>query len=110
MGTKMTDLLIYTSILYYINQYNISPTLTQIQQLTQASIPTIRKSIKKLDGIYFKIIKSGRCQEYKLIKNENYNITDYEFLTNSDITFEDKKYILATHYNNYEKHFNRRSN
>jgi hypothetical protein len=73
------------------------PSLTTISKKSGASIPTIRKSIKKLKGTYFEVIKKGRQQYYLFDKKyQNFEPFSYDFLDKEDLTFTEKAYIIAS--------------
>ena len=93
------DLLVYISIKRYMNKdtKEAFPSLMTIANNCGASIPTVRKCIRKLeDGNYIKIIKKGRVQIYKFIKYTNFEPFSYEFLDRQDLTFTEKSYIVAS--------------
>lgn len=93
------DLLIYVAIKRFMNKdtKEAFPSLATISQKSGASIPTIRKSIKKLQGTYFEVIKKGRSQYYKFDqKYQNFEPFSYDFLDKEDLTFTEKAYIIAS--------------
>lgn len=93
------DLLIYVAIKRFMNKdtKEAFPSLTTIAQKSGASIPTIRKSIKKLQGTYFEVIKRGRSQYYLFDKKyKKFEPFSYDFLDKDDLTFTEKAYIIAS--------------
>lgn len=93
------DLLIYVAIKRFMNKdtKEAFPSLTTIAQKSGASIPTIRKSIKKLQGTYFEVIKRGRSQSYLFDKKyKKFEPFSYDFLDKDDLTFTEKAYIIAS--------------
>lgn len=93
------DLLVYISIKRYMNKdtKEAFPSLQTIANSCGASIPTIRKSIKKLEqNGYIEVIKKGRSQLYKFLKYTNFEPFSYEFLDKEDISFTEKAYLVAS--------------
>lgn len=93
------DLLIYVAIKRFMNKdtKEAFPSLTTISQKSGASIPTIRKSIKKLQGTYFEVVRKGRSQYYIFDKKyQNFEPFSYDFLDKEDLTFTEKAYIIAS--------------
>lgn len=93
------DLLVYVSIKRYMNNETKEafPSLQTIAEKCGASIPTIRKCIKRLeDGKYIEVIKKGRSQIYKFLKYNNFEPFSYEFLDKEDLSFTEKAYQLAS--------------
>ena len=93
------DLLIYVAIKRFMNKNTKEafPSLATISQKSGASIPTIRKSIKKLQGTYFEVIKQGRSQYYLFDKKyKEFEPFSYDFLDKEDLTFTEKAYIIAS--------------
>lgn len=93
------DLLVYISIKRYMNKETKEafPSLQTIANSCGASIPTIRKSIKKLEqNGYIEVIKKGRSQLYKFLKYTNFEPFSYEFLDKEDISFTEKAYLVAS--------------
>lgn len=93
------DLLVYISIKRYMNNETKEafPSLQTIAEKCGASIPTIRKCIKRLeDGKYIEVIKKGRSQIYKFLKYNNFEPFSYEFLDKEDLSFTEKAYQLAS--------------
>ena len=101
MTTILTpqDLLVYVSIKRYMNNETKEafPSLQTIAEKCGASIPTIRKCIKRLEeGKYIEVIKKGRSQIYKFLKYNNFEPFSYEFLDKEDLSFTEKAYQLAS--------------
>lgn len=101
MTTTLTpqDLLVYISIKRYMNNETKEafPSLQTIAEKCGASIPTIRKCIKRLEeGKYIEVIKKGRSQIYKFLKYNNFEPFSYEFLDKKDLTFTEKAYLIAS--------------
>ena len=93
------DLLVYVAIKRFMNKdtKEAFPSLATISQKSGASIPTIRKSIKKLQGTYFEVIKNGRSQYYLFDKKyKKFEPFSYDFLDKEDLTFTEKAYIIAS--------------
>lgn len=93
------DLLVYVSIKRYMNKdtKEAFPSLLTISSHCGASIPTIRKSIKRLEEQgYLKITKQGRKQIYTFLKFTNFEPFSYEFLDKTDLTFTEKSYLIAS--------------
>lgn len=93
------DLLVYVSIKRFMNKETKEcfPSLQTISNLCGASIPTVRKSIKKLeDNNYIKIRKEGRKQIYTFLKYSEFEPFSYEFLDKKDLNFTEKAYLLAS--------------
>ena len=93
------DLLVYVSIKRYMNNETKEafPSLQTIAEKCGASIPTIRKCIKRLEeGKYIQVIKKGRSQIYKFLKYDNFEPFSYEFLDKEDLSFTEKAYQLAS--------------
>ena len=93
------DLLIYVAIKRFMNKdtKEAFPSLTTISKKSGASIPTIRKSIKKLQGTYFEVIKKGRTQYYLFDKKyQSFEPFSYDFLDKEDLSFTEKSYIIAS--------------
>lgn len=93
------DLLVYISIKRYMNNETKEafPSLQTIAEKCGASIPTIRKCIKRLEeGKYIEVTKKGRSQIYKFLKYNNFEPFSYEFLDKEDLSFTEKAYQLAS--------------
>lgn len=93
------DLLIYVAIKRFMNKdtKEAFPSLATISKKSGASIPTIRKSIKKLQGSYFEVIKKGRSQYYLFDKKyQSFEPFSYDFLDKEDLSFTEKSYIIAS--------------
>ena len=93
------DLLVYISIKRYMNNETKEafPSLQTIAEKCGASIPTIRKCIKRLEeGKYIEVTKKGRSQIYKFLKYDNFEPFSYEFLDKEDLSFTEKSYIIAS--------------
>ena len=93
------DLLVYVSIKRYMNNETKEafPSLQTIAEKCGASIPTIRKCIKRLEeGKYIEVTKKGRSQIYKFLKYNNFEPFSYEFLDKEDLSFTEKAYQLAS--------------
>lgn len=93
------DLLVYISIKRYMNNETKEafPSLQSIAEKCGASIPTIRKCIKRLEeGKYIEVTKKGRSQIYKFLKYDNFEPFSYEFLDKEELSFTEKAYQLAS--------------
>ena len=72
------------------------PSLETIAEKSGASVPTIRKCIKRLvDKNYISIRKDGKKNVYKFIKYDKFEPFSYEFLDKEDLTFTEKSYLAA---------------
>lgn len=99
MSLNPQDLLIYLNIKRYMNKdtKEAFPSLETISKHSGASIPTIRKCIKRLeDNNYIKIRKEGRKNIYQFLKYDEFEPFSYEFLDKEDLTFTEKSYIAAS--------------
>lgn len=93
------DQLIYLSIKKFMNKDTLIafPSLETIKEVSGASIPTIRECIKRLeDKNYIEVIKDGRKNTYKFNKYKNFEVFSPEFLSNKNISFTTKSYLVAS--------------
>lgn len=93
------DQLIYLSIKRFMNSKTrrAFPSLKTISEVSGASIPTIRKSIERLEQKeYIKIIKKGRGQEYEFNKYKEFEPFSEDFLDKKDLSFTTKAYLIAS--------------
>ena len=104
---KSIDYLVYANIRRYMNKDTKTcwPSLETISNDCQCSIPTIRSSIKRLekDGLIQVIKRSGQSTMYKfkeLLKN--FERFTPEFLDNTEITPEEKAYLIGLHSQSYK--------
>lgn len=93
------DQLIYLSIKRFMNSETkrAFPSLKTISEVSGASIPTIRKSIERLEAKeYIKIHKKGRGQEYEFNPYKSFEPFSEDFLDKKDISFTTKSYLIAS--------------
>lgn len=93
------DQLIYLSIKRFMNSETKTafPSLKTISEVSGASIPTIRKSIERLEEAdYIKVHKKKRGQEYEFNPYKSFEPFSYEFLDKKDLTFTTKSYLIAS--------------
>ena len=104
LPTERTDLepkdqLIYLSIKRFMNSTTKKafPSLKTISEVSGASIPTIRKSIERLEEAdYIKVHKLKKGQEYEFNPYKIFEPFSYEFLDKKDLTFTTKSYLIAS--------------
>lgn len=92
------DLLIYLAIKRHQNKdtKEAYPSLDKISEESGASVPTVRKIIKKLiDTGYISYRVSGRKHIYSFNPYKYFEPFSYEFLDNKDMSFTDKSYLVA---------------
>lgn len=104
---KPIDYLVYANIRRYMNKDTKTcwPSLATIAKDCQCSIPTIRTSIKRLhkEGLLDIIKRKGQSDMYRfkeLLKN--FERFTPEFLDNTDITPEEKAYLIGLHSQSYK--------
>lgn len=104
---KPIDYLVYANIRRYMNKDTKTcwPSLTTIAKDCQCSIPTVRTSIKRLhkEGLVDIIKRTGQSDMYRfkeLLKN--FERFTPEFLDNTDITPEEKAYLIGLHSQSYK--------
>lgn len=104
---KPIDYLVYANIRRYMNKDTKTcwPSLTTIAKDCQCSIPTVRTSIKRLhkEGLIDIIKRAGQSDMYRfkeLLKN--FERFTPEFLDNTDITPEEKAYLIGLHSQSYK--------
>lgn len=93
------DQLIYVSIKRFMNNKTKEafPSLETIKEKSGASINTIRKCIKNLEKAnYIKIVKKGRQNYYIFNAYKEFEPFSYDFLDNSNLSFLEKTYLLAS--------------
>lgn len=92
------DLLIYLTIKRHENgkTKEAFPSLQRISELSGASIPTIRKIIKKLvDAGYMTVKQKGRQHVYSFTEYRFFEAFSYEFLDDQNLSFMQKAYIVS---------------
>lgn len=94
----MKDQLIYLVIKSHDNpQSGCFPSLKTIAFESGISIPTVRKSIERLEKAkYITVTKVGRKQYYKFSKYKKFEPFSDEFIKRKDITPTTKAFIVAT--------------
>lgn len=97
------DLLIYACIRRYMNSKTLEafPSLDTVSKDCGASKPTISKSIKILEKYnylqaYKKEGKKNKFYKINVDKCKHFEMFSFEFLDKSDLTFQQKAYILAS--------------
>lgn len=71
--------------------------LKKLSEDTGASTNTIKKCIDHLvDKEYVVIDKSQKCNKYKLLNPEQFEMFSYDFLKNTELSFTEKAYICAS--------------
>ena len=104
---KPIDYLVYANIRRYMNKDTKCcwPSLETIAKDCQCSIPTVRTSIKRLhkEGLLEIIKRAGQSTMYRfkdLLKN--FERFTPEFLDNTEITPEEKAYLIGLHSQSYK--------
>lgn len=96
-GLTPREQLVYAVLHSYNNPVNgCFPSLEKISQRSKLSIPTIRKSLKRLEETeYIKVEKRGRKNYYLFNKYIEFEPFSQEFLDNQNITPTTKAYLIA---------------
>lgn len=93
------DQLIYISIKRFMNNETKEafPSLETIAEKSGASIPTVRKCVKNLEGAgYIEVIRKGRQNIYKFNPYKAFEPFSYDFLDNKELSFLEKTYLVAS--------------
>lgn len=92
------DIFIYTIIKSHNSKDNrCFPSLATLSKESGISIPTIRKSINKLEiSGYLKIKKIGKCNYYYFNSYKTFEPISPELIKNKTITTNSKSYVIAT--------------
>ncbi len=92
------DLLIYLTIKRHQNKdtKEAYPSLEKIAEESGASVPTVRKIIKKLvDTDYISFRVSGRKHVYSFNPYKYFEAFSYDFLDNKNLSFTERSYLVA---------------
>lgn len=97
MEVEAQDRLVYLVIKSYNNkELGCFPSLDTIAKDSKLSVPTIRKSIKRLESNeYIKVTKIGRKNYYEFSPYKKWEPFSPEFLKRSDLTPTTKSYLIA---------------
>lgn len=92
------DLLIYLTIKRHQNKdtKEAYPSLDKISEESGASVPTVRKIIKKLvDSGYISYRLVGRKHVYSFNPYKYFEPFSYDFLDNQNLSFTERSYLVA---------------
>lgn len=92
---SLNDMAVYLKIGLYKNKNNIAyPSLQTIAKDTKLSIPTIRKSIDKLEEVgAIEVFKANGRNNYKFLDPKGIEQFDYAFLKNKDLTAQEIAFV-----------------
>lgn len=93
------DKLIFLAIKRWDRNGFATVPMSVLSKQSGASAPTIRTIIKKLvDQKYIEIVpvKKGQTNTYKILDYDKFEKFNYEFLDNTDLTFQEKAFMAAT--------------
>ena len=94
-----SEVLIYLTIKRHQNKetQKAFPSLQTISEESGASVPTVRKIIKRLiDLNYIQCEKDGRKHVYSFSPHKYYEVFSYDFLDNKKLTFTEKAYLACS--------------
>lgn len=94
-----SEVLVYLTIKRHQNKESKKafPSLQTISEESGASVPTVRKIIKRLiDTNYITCEKEGRKHVYSFNPYKTYEVFSYEFLDEKKLSFTEKAYLACS--------------